>query len=212
MDICPFTKQPCGQQKVMHVTELKDGVFTELHMCQQCAGQYMNEPHLPPQEPDKPTPPSVGGLLGLLALMFLGSAAAKKREAARQNQPQPQPKCPGCGSTPDDIIKTGRFGCAQCYEYYKNPIQNLLVRYQGGAIKHVGKRPKGFDEAQEKRRLEQEAALDVEDQIKSLEAKMTNAVKVENYEVAGVLKKKIEELRKRLTCEPSPTPPSSLDQ
>lgn len=211
MDICPFTKQPCGQPKTMHVTELKDGSFTELHLCQKCADQYMNESQPPPQEPEKPTPPSVGGLLGLLALMFLGSAAAKRRAADRQ-APNQDVKCPGCGCTVDDIVKTGRFGCPQCYEYYKGPIQNLLIRSQAGAVKHVGKKPKGFDEAQEKRRLEQEAALDVQDQIKNLEAKMANAVKVENYEVAGVLKKKIEELRNRLTCEPSPTPPSSVDQ
>jgi len=201
MDICPFTKQPCGQPKTMHVTELKNGTFTELHMCQKCSDQYMNESTpLQPQEPepDKPTPPSVGGLLGLLALMFLGSVAAKKRTADRQ-APQPQAKCPGCGVTPEDIIKTGRFGCPQCYEYYKGPIENLLIRYQGGASKHVGKKPKGFDEAQEKRRLEQEAAMDVKDQIKNLEAKMANAVKVENYEVAGVLKKKIEELHKQFS-------------
>lgn len=200
MDICPFSKQPCGQKKVMHVTELKDGALTELHMCEKCAGQYTGSPK-EPEVPAKPStqPPSVGGFLGFLSLLMLGSVASKKRAEARQ---QAQAKCPGCGITPEDIVKTGRFGCPQCYDYYRTSIEGLMVKYQDGATKHVGKRPKNFDEAQEKRRLEQEAALDIKDQITNLEAKMANAIKIENYEIAGVLKKKIEELRnKQVTCE-----------
>ena len=58
--------------------------------------------------------------------------------------------------------------------------------------------PKKFPEEQKKRRLQEEAALSVQDQIKNLEDKMAKAVKVENYEVAGVLKLKIQELREQL--------------
>lgn len=190
MDICPFTKQPCDQKKVTHVTELKDGAFTELHMCEKCAEQYLNNPNFPEAEKKLPAPPSVGGFLGFLALLMLGSLAAKKRAASKQAQAG----CPGCGITPDDIVKTGRFGCPKCYDYYRGSIEALLVKYQDGATRHVGKKPGGFDAVQEKRRLEAEAALSVTDQIKALEAKMANAIKIENYEVAGVLKKKIQEL------------------
>lgn len=39
---------------------------------------------------------------------------------------------------------------------------------------------------------------DIEDQIRLLQDKMKKAIEVENYEIAGVLKKKIEELKNKL--------------
>lgn len=198
-DICPFTKLPCVHKKVTHITEVKDGKSQqELHLCQSCTEQYMSNPNFPdkplvdPIQP--PNVPSVGGLLGLLGLLTLGALARQKREA----QTPPDAKCPGCGITPAEITQTGKFGCPQCYDYYKSAIDNVVVRCQQGATKHVGKIPPNAAAANEKRRLQEEDALDIADQIKALESKMANAIKIENYEVAGVLRDKIAELRTKL--------------
>ena len=190
MDICPYSKKPCGKQKVLHVTEIeKDGQVIQLDLCQECAAKYKNEPS--PQS-------GVGGLLGALSLILLGSVAcmASKRQVEKQTS-----KCPGCGTTPDDVIRTGKFGCCQCYDYYNASIGQVLEKCQDGAQEHVGKVPKKFPEEEEKRRLEKEAAKNINAQILNLESKMANAINVENYEVAQVLKLKIAELRQKLASD-----------
>jgi len=189
---CPYSKQPCDDKKILHVTELKDGSYTDLHMCEKCAAKYTGGPVEPEVKQEPETPSSLGGLVGLLSLLMLGTVASQKRATVRNTQAT---KCPGCGTTPEDISKTGRFGCAKCYEYYQASVEHVLQKCHQGATKHVGKVPKRFTQEQKNRRLEEEAAISVQDQIKSLEAKMTKAIKVENYEVAGVLKLKIQELR-----------------
>lgn len=193
---CPYSKQPCDDKKVLHVTELNDGSYTELHMCDKCAAKYTGGPVEPEVKPESEKPSSLGGLLGLLSLLMLGTVASQKRATAKAASQTT--KCPGCGTTPEDISKTGKFGCAKCYEYYQASVEHILQKCQNGATKHVGKVPNKFPEEQKKRRLQEEAAISVQDQIKNLEDKMAKAVKVENYEVAGVLKLKIQELREQL--------------
>ena len=64
--------------------------------------------------------------------------------------------------------------------------------------------PKNYEEQQKiHRRKEAEllAAADIKDKIKMLQSKMDKAIKLENYEVAGVLKNKIQELKDFLKPE-----------
>jgi protein arginine kinase activator len=123
---------------------------------------------------EEPLPKKLG-LLELLSFLFSGVPP----------RPAPlEPKCFACGTTPTDIAKTGKFGCPECYVFYHNSIGNVVAKCQNGALAHEGKRPKG------------DATNVVKDKIKNLEQKMANAISAENYEVAGVLKQKIQELRK----------------
>lgn len=183
---CFFSKEPCDSKKVLHVTELKDGSYVQLHMCEKCASKYMDGSI---ETVSKPT--GLGGLLGLLSLLMSSTVASQKRAKS---------KCPSCGATSEDVSKTGKFGCEKCYEHYQSSIDHIIHKCQQG-IKHVGKVPKRFPEEQKKRRLKEEAALDVNEQIKNLKSKMAKAVKVENYEVAGVLKLKIEELQQQIESQ-----------
>lgn len=190
---CPYSKQPCDDKKILHVTELKDGSYTQLHMCEKCAAKYTGGPIELEPKPENPSSISLVGLAYLL--LTLGIAAVQKRATKTESQTT---KCPGCGTTPDDIYKNGKFGCAKCYDYYQASIEHILKKCQNGETKHIGKIPKNFPQEQEKRRLEKEVTQDINDQIKSLENKMAKAIKVENYEVAGVLKLKIQKLRQQI--------------
>lgn len=170
---CPHSKQPCDKKKILHITELKDGSYTTFHMCEKCAANYN------PGEAEKPD----NLILNILSLL---SDVVTKKQITQQLIA----KCPGCGTTPRDISQTGRFGCVKCYDYYQSSVDHILKKCQNGATKHVGKVPK--------RIIEKEITISIQDQIKSLENKMAKAVKLENYEVAGVLKKKIQELQQNL--------------
>ena len=104
-------------------------------------------------------------------------------------------KCLGkkctCGLTLDEFSKTGRLGCAACYETFHEELGPILQSCQGNKLVHIGKKPHNFNEIIEAK----EAKLDIEERIRLFKLKMAKAVEVENYEVAGVLKKKIEELQ-----------------
>lgn len=186
MDVCPINKNPCPHARVVHITEINDGRVTEQHLCQNCAGQVTGET-LVKKEPATPAIPP-----GFLALMK--AIMAKPLTAAPQVPSHPP--CPNCGTTTNDIVQSGRLGCAECYVHFQAGVASIIARCQMGATHHVGKIPKKRQEDQEKRQAEKEAALDKKEQIRNLKLKMAKAIEVENYEVAGVLKEKIEKLER----------------
>jgi protein-arginine kinase activator protein McsA len=104
------------------------------------------------------------------------------------------------------MAKTRRFGCASCYEYYEKTFDEyyeetfdkIIKRCQNGATKHVGKSPKNLPHRKE---AELFAAEDLDGKIKMLRSKMEKAIELENYEVAGVLKKRIEELKNHIKSD-----------
>lgn len=93
-------------------------------------------------------------------------------------------RCPSCGWSADDIMRRTRFGCPSCYGTFKSLSVKMFQKCQTG-ISHVGKRPEGGAI---------EASMDFDSQISMLRKKIDKAVAVENYEVASVLKKKIQDL------------------
>ena len=211
MHICPYSKLPCHKHKVFHITELNKGKAVETHLCEECVAKYQGESSSVPEKPEKtekpeipeipeiPDSPLVNGLIGLLSLLTKTLADVNEQKEEKTKCPGcGTTKCPGCGTTPEDIMDTAKFGCSQCYDYYSSSIDHVLERCQEGSKKHVGKIPKKFSEQEEKRRIKKDATLDIKAQIKNLETKMANAVKVENYEVAQVLKFKIEVLKQKL--------------
>ena len=47
-------------------------------------------------------------------------------------------KCKNCGYTLSKYKTTGLFGCGNCYDTFKNEIDNILLKIQG-KNRHVGK-------------------------------------------------------------------------
>lgn len=85
-------------------------------------------------------------------------------------------KCLNCGTTLQDIAENARLGCGECYVIFKNELEPVLIQSQG-CLKHTGKSPKNkFEDAS------------------VLKKKLKEAIKIENYELAGELKKKIASL------------------
>jgi len=230
MDLCPFSGQPCPNRKTMHVTELKpDGSFQELHLCRECSNKYMDmapetckavvpaksEPApLPPApgvEPESPTPNP--GLLHSLLSLLVNKAMAEAQKQQQKPKIPAKPPCPGCGMTIRDIGTHGRLGCAKCYDHFHEEMK-IVTQHSHGATQHVGKKPAHFEEHKDKEKLLAEQNAPIEERIRSYKEKMANAIKVENYEAAGDLKKKIAELQSQLkvTDVTPPTAPSSGGQ
>jgi len=100
------------------------------------------------------------GFLSAETLM-MGSAA----ETAEKTE-----KCPACGYTLDTLNKTGRLGCAICYEKFSASLATALQESQKG-VSHVGKRP-GRNKAS----------------CEELEAEMQELIRTEQYEEAAKLR------------------------
>ena len=97
--------------------------------------------------------------------------------------------CPKCGLTSKDFSKEGKLGCAFCYEYFYTKLLDILESCHDGRNQHYGKIPINH----KKEKIEYQK--NIEEEILNLEQKMKNAISVENYEIAGILKQKIEELK-----------------
>jgi len=107
------------------------------------------------------------GFLSAETLMT-GSAA----ETAEKNE-----KCPACGYTLDTLNKTGRLGCAVCYEKFSASLAAALQESQK-AITHAGKRP-GRKKAS----------------CEELEAEMQQLIRTEQYEEAAKLRDRLAKLK-----------------
>lgn len=87
--------------------------------------------------------------------------------------------CDNCGYTLSDFQESGLLGCSNCYNVFKEIINDNLQKIQPSNV-HVGK----------KLNLE-ENLTEKEKEIKKLELQLKQAVNEENYELAGELKKQI---------------------
>ena len=86
-------------------------------------------------------------------------------------------KCPACGYPADSLQKTGRLGCAVCYEKF-SPILVEALRESQKDLTHVGKRP----------RRKHARAEDLETELKQL-------IRSEQYEEAAKIRDRIAKLK-----------------
>jgi protein arginine kinase activator len=98
-------------------------------------------------------------------------------------------KCPRCGFTQADFKKSGRLGCPECYKTFAEGLAGLLKTMHKGT-RHTGKAPEAL-----------RATRENADRLKTLQAKLTKAIKDENYEQAALVRDEI----KQLTGRPAPT-------
>lgn len=94
--------------------------------------------------------------------------------------------CPKCGLDLAGFQESGKFGCAQCYETFKEYI-GPLVRKIHGADVHRGLRPG-------RRRAVKGAPVD---ELSGLRRELQEAVEKEEYERAAQLRDRIRALEER---------------
>lgn len=159
--------QNCGRNEAnTHIKRIVDGESSELHLCTECARHlgYTG------------TFPGFGANISALLSRFFPETALALPE-------QDVERCPGCGASFDDIVRTGYMGCAECYDIFYDRLKPSLSRIHGRAT-HVGKSSTTTDRRTERR-----------SEIRALEAEMKNAVATEDFERAAVLRDRLKELR-----------------
>lgn len=70
-----------------------------------------------------------------------------------------EPRCPECGCTYGDYMKSGLLGCPECYRVFGGELMPEILRIQGKTV-HTGKQPLGngklFELTEERERLRKE--------------------------------------------------------
>ena len=160
--------QSCGKnQATTHVKSIVNGDLREYMLCPECAKKM-----------------GYGSLFdgfGFNLGNFLGSFLGEEMPEAPVNTV----RCKGCGSSFEEIAKTGKVGCAECYHTFYDRLMPSIQRIHGNTT-HTGKiascagveakRENELEKAKEelKKAIQEQAfekAAELRDRIKELEGK-----------------------------------------
>lgn len=99
-------------------------------------------------------------------------------------------KCSECGLSFQEFSRTGRLGCGNCYEDFRESMHDLLRRIHGG-VRHQGKRPAGEP------KVKKTAPKTGKSTTRQLKAELDRAVADEDFEKAAQLRDQLREMKKR---------------
>ena len=160
-------------------TEIINGVKKEQHLCEECATDYTSF------QMEKPLMNSELTLGDLLSTLLDSYSAGNKRPGTIT----PSVTCSKCGTTYEEFIQKGRFGCAACYSSFGSQLGKMLKSIQGAEV-HTGKRPKGFVTTTPGRILR-----DISETEK-LSLKLHEAIEKEEFEEAARLRELIRQMKR----------------
>ena len=162
--LCERCKQ---KQATVQLTQTINGQTSEMFLCGECAALY-----------EKPL--SYQQFLQGLLNVFGPMSGMKKVNAPPQAESSV--RCPACGLTYEGFQKTGKLGCAVCYQAFRKEMDPILKNIQGSNI-HEGKFPqKAGVELLNKRKVDK------------LKLALAKAVENEEFEDAARLRDEIKTL------------------
>jgi protein arginine kinase activator len=152
--------EACGERPAtIRYAEMVDGQLSTWNLCEECAREKGVTGSL-----SSFATPLVNVLMGLL-----GEPAEREAEA-------PVASCPQCGMSYQDFRRTGRLGCAACYDTFGAELRPLLRRIHG-STQHAGRVPSTHAD---------DAA--VRNEVRRLKADLARAVGHEEYERAAEIR------------------------
>ncbi|UCG46797.1 MAG: UvrB/UvrC motif-containing protein [Phycisphaerales bacterium] len=160
--------QVCNKNEAtIHLTEISEGVRTEMHVCEHCAQEQgiAVKSNMPINEL----------LSSLLAVQPADDELAGPSE---QNL-----TCPNCGFTLDQFRKEGVLGCPHDYEVFEKSLLPLIEKAQDGKTAHCGKLPS---------KTPRDARRQIE--LLDLRRRLETAVSNEDYELAAKLRDQINQM------------------
>lgn len=114
-------------------------------------------------------------------------------------------KCNHCGYTFEDIVNSGKLGCANCYDVFEERLNPIMKRLQG-ANHHVGRVGKIIDNKIEekmknqtnpsKETSNQKEKSKKEIQLEKCQEELKQAIKEERYEEAAKIRDEIKKIEK----------------
>lgn len=164
--------------------EVINGVKTEHNFCAQCAKELDFGQYSAIFDGEFPMGKLLSGLLG-------AEMSAQKQDKRHQVI------CPSCSTSYEEFVKNSCFGCAECYSVFDILINDNIKQLQGSDA-HKGKIPRYQKEMQQEgmETKGETRSSSVEDMIHSLDVRLKEALRKEEYEIAVQCRDKIRELKK----------------
>ena len=161
--------QKCQKQATFHITDLTGDDLLALHLCPDCAKQYLNTEEAPDKDADM--------MSGVLQQQL-----KPLEQTADDLHALDSKKCPICGISFYEFRQAGRLGCPHDYVFFGDELEPLLVNVHGDN-QHVGKQPK-------------RGVRDTESQTEliRLRRQMKEVVEQEDYEKASQLRDQIRKI------------------
>lgn len=166
----------CNEREAnTHIKRIINGKREEMHLCSECAKELgvMNDFTFEPFSMDS----FFGNLLGA------GAAALNSLTGID--------RCNYCGSSFNDVVNSGKVGCAHCYDKFDTQLAPSIEKIHGRA-KHIGKSVTYTEEPEKEHEAKAQAAPKSE--LETLKADLKKAVQEQRFEDAAVLRDKIKEI------------------
>ncbi|MBQ7580388.1 MAG: UvrB/UvrC motif-containing protein [Clostridia bacterium] len=161
--------QKCGKHEATtHIKQVINGEFEEIYLCSDCARKsgYTD---------------SFSGF-GFDLSSFFPSFFSQPKAAIESGSSE---RCPKCGTSFREIVKSGKIGCAECYEKFYDLLIPSIRRIHG-KTRHSGKAisPVAGGSVQ----------TSVEEKISRLKEKLQQSVEKQEFEEAAKLRDEIKSL------------------
>lgn len=171
----------CGAPATVHLTQIVDGNIHKVHLCEKCAGK------------SKVAELPILKFTEMLAktLAAGGKKASQEISSTDAAGRTPGKVCPVCGMTDLVFEKKHLFGCSHCYEIFTEEIEDLLPKiqrgrdYRGDAGTHTQRSRAAISPAKKKTELRE-----------NLQARLSEAVRKEDYSLAAQLRDELRALEK----------------
>ncbi len=157
--------QSCEKkQATTHIKTILNGELKEYRLCSECAKKYGYGSFLGDTGFD------LDKLFGSF-LDGIGTTKMKKR-------------CQLCGSSFEDIAKSGKVGCAECYDTFYEELLPSVRRIHGRTA-HTGKLAHSAG-----------TGVKIRNELAKCRAELEQAIKAQEFEKAAELRDRIRELEK----------------
>lgn len=161
----------CDEKATVFLTQIVDGKMQKVNLCESCAQ-------------DKGVTDPTGFALADLLFGF-----GNEEEVGIPGFEATE--CPSCGYALEKLKKSGRLGCAKCYEAFAPSLQSLVKAMHKG-VEHHGKVPQG---AMQRKVREQRRA--------DLQSRLAKAVADERYEDAARFRDQLTALDAQIASDES---------
>ncbi|OMP67976.1 UvrB/UvrC motif-containing protein [Domibacillus epiphyticus] len=161
----------------LHFTKTVNGEKTEVYLCEKCAhekGEYLFSGH------------PAFSLNNLLGGLFNSEPLFSSNPAFREEEVT----CEKCHMTFQQLLKTGKFGCANCYTTFDSKLTPILKRLHGGNTMHQGKIPERMG-----------GALHLQKELQLLREKLNEMIASEYFEQAADVRDQIRAVEQKLSGE-----------
>lgn len=173
----------CGKQKANFMyTEIINGVKKEIRLCSECADKLGFLESMSFNMPSLDFSNFLGDFLNEYNTLM--PSIFSEREKAL--------KCSKCGMDYDEFLRTGMFGCSNCYDVFQEEIEPLLKQLHGD-IKFLGKKSNNNLKASKLKDLETIEKVQ-DNKLDTLKEELKQAVRVEDYEKAAKIRDEIKAL------------------